>query len=785
MTDHGPFEPSRIFHNDHVGERIPHTTAAVRMPRQFVNMRRFGTPPWEQPNHGFDPHNYSLKKPLTEWDVWVPVESAVPGSLAHLLGRPEALTHWERASVDVIKAMSNPADRTYGVAPRNERLIEIDYIPHPMFFQDDILPRLLNDTPLAMLRRAMHVDTHRLMCAAPWCALVVQDYMHNLTRRRIAEARRAHLRDAFALFAPAPKLPMPRRIWEAKAAANAGILRVCLNAWQCWVSQWACTNLGVEEKWETQYLSYRPPRHFAPTLESERGQRRKVGSVGHLARQHGRWRYSIYYLLRINRMVMAWKWLVTARYQDLMIVQWAGLAGKGTRPVGRQEGKPPIRHGLARDGRGRGVGEILHGLAGDISDLSPLLRYRTGSRLISPGSTRCALRASQNVHRVSQNSIPRWMEKRFRSSSLFFDLHIRCNDFLDQNAMMGKVLDLIRVEHPEVVLAVENLHKLSAHTPVIMAAVIGSGGEAHSQTLFSTFCSLFAIRHTYVGKRFWLFLRIPTQQIAAALVETLQGLMGEVLHHVLLAAEAQDDPKWEEIKLADDRTVWHEAGTSRNVFYDFVTQSPGLAHTYLLPLVTFIWTHRREALDCAQIIAFFGSGGTAQHFLPDSLWGLSWNQPATHHNLWTTRWPRRWAGALIAIGACTIRGGWRRDRSIMGLREAIRTVPLFQRGEVWLLDELGHATPTQTGLLSDEAYPEWEEWWHCKDTLTLTAHRRNPYRLDTASEMWLRTVDEASRHLRRCTLEANRMMFSKPGPLRYDLIFPHLTKYYADQDEDA
>jgi hypothetical protein len=738
-------------------------------------MQRFGTPPWNFPNHGFDPHNYSLKYPVAEWGEVVPVELSVPGSLAHLLGRPGALTQWERASIDVLKAMSNPADRTYGIAPLNERLIEIDYIPHPMYFQDDILPRLLNDTPLAMLRRAMHVDTHRLMCAAPWCARVVQDYMHNLTRRRIAEARRAHLRDVAALFAPAPKLPMPRRIWDAKAAANAGILRVCLNAWQCWVSQWACTTLGVEEKWETHYLSYRPPRHFAPSLASERGQRRKVGSVGHLARQHGRWRNSIYYLLRINRMVMAWKWLVTARYQDLMIVQWAALAGKGTSPAGLHEGKSPIRHGLARDGRGVGFGVIQHSPSDDISDLSPLLRYRTGATAThdrgqqDPDSTRC-------VHRVSHNSIPRWMEKRFRSASLFFDLHICCDEFLGNNDMMGKVLYLIKVEHPEVVLAVENLHKLSAHMPRIMTAVIGSGGEAHYQTLFSTFCSLFVLRHTYVRKRFWLFLRIPTQQIAAALVETLQGLMEEVLHHVLLAAEAQDDQTWEEIKIADDRTVWREAGASRNVFYDFVTQSPGLKHTYLLPLVTFIWTHRSEALDCAQIVAVFGSGGIAQHFLPDSLWGLSWNQPSTHHNLWTTRWPRRWAGALIAIGACTIRGGCRRDRSIMGLREAIRTVPLFQRGEVWLLDELGHSTPTKTGLLSDEGYPEWEEWWHCKDTLTLAAHRRNPYRLDTASETWLKVLDEASRTLGRCTLEANRLMFSRPGPLRCDLLFSDLNR---------
>ena len=137
------------------------------------------------------------------------------------------------------------------------------------------------------------------------------------------------------------------------------------------------------------------------------------------------------------------------------------------------------------------------------------------------------------------------MNKRFKTGPLQPDMHIDMDEFLDVREVMNTVMSLDARDKLGVHRVLENLFSLSNHVPHILGAVIGWGSEFVTQRLYDCLCNLFIRRHTYIGTNFWLLLNIPATRIGAAIIEVLQELMAEVLHHLILALEvAESNLSW-------------------------------------------------------------------------------------------------------------------------------------------------------------------------------------------------------------------------------------------------
>ncbi len=273
----------------------------------------------------------------------------------------------------------------------------------------------------------------------------------------------------------------------------------------------------------------------------------------------------------------------------------------------------------------------------------------------------------------------------------------------------------------ETVLSLEDFHALSAHRPLWIGAVTGWGHEFPTQKLYDAFCSLFILRHTFVGSQFGLYLKVPRHNLAEAIHELLQFLLQELLHQFLRLVEVEEYGR-------------HTPGQEGiPVFHDFLWQCRDVKNIYLRPLVKFMWDHRMKVLNSAQVAAHFASRWEPRHEID---WAL--DLARCRFGLIECAWISQHTELICAIAAHT-RGGskYALDEAYRGVREAITAGSAFRRGYLEAFDSLADSLRDLFQVIVYEnGYRKWEEWWHNQDIITVFSQPLNPFRLDTANYLW-------------------------------------------------
>ena len=118
------------------------------MPGRFVNFLRFGRHPSEFANRGFDASQYALLVPSMD--------------LNDDNRRQEDSRLVRRDYLDTTVAGSHPTAIVRGPA-LGIGVGLIMRMPHAMYFQDNLLPRLINDSGVASLRRGIHKNSQRIV----------------------------------------------------------------------------------------------------------------------------------------------------------------------------------------------------------------------------------------------------------------------------------------------------------------------------------------------------------------------------------------------------------------------------------------------------------------------------------------------------------------------------------------------------------------------------------------------------------------------------------------------
>ncbi len=714
-----PEVPARIFHHAaHAGTRgLSDVAAAVRMPISLVNMHRFDHHPSEYPERGFDPAQFELRTRYFADRFHHQDMNSTWRCSPH-----ETWSTQNRDALDFRYAVTHLTDEIQDSYRVGTLLGRLRHMPHAMFFTDDVIPRLLNDTPVALLRRGEHVDIRNVMMASRGAFNLGSEYIANLVTRRVRQAKRAHRLEVARILFAYPRLSPYKALRAACGIANAGSIRICFHAWQCLVSEWARTTFGVEQKWEAECVSPHKTRKRRPIEDFERGLRRPLAPIGTMARQYGRWRFSAYYLLRIHRIFLNWKSVLAENGLRTLLTNFSALVSAPPAPC-------PASQLLGWLGQRR---PVAPGRWGPYT-----LRYRHFDSPRHP--TPWHATGDGSLHRASRLTIRRWMRKSFRASTLAFDLHINTDEFVDGRTVVGSLVRWSRESAPDLKSLVDNFLALSNHCPRMMMAVIGEGEEFVTPTPYDCLCNLFILRHTYVGLGFWLRLKIPPGQVPSAISGIIGEITAEALHHLLLLTNVLvGRTRWQTIRAEDDRTIWEERGSSRNIFGGFFAQVTDVRDDCVAPLVTFMWNHRAEVMSTAQMVAFFGTDSLAHKLFP-----LPCIDPSqVFFGLRQHLWVKSNLSSLLSIAVHSHLGSASAlDDAYEGVRIALEAVPWFRQGELVLFKgDDGLWMDLVKGILSEGWYIRWAEWWHRRDLCVTTPSVLSPDRLDTSSPIWLKTM---------------------------------------------
>ncbi|CAE8644169.1 unnamed protein product [Polarella glacialis] len=248
-----------------------------------------------------------------------------------------------RDAATFLRAVTDPSDRTRG---RGHHLATIEEVhqqhltevcticrdlPHPKHLRDNVMPRLLNDSYIAMLRRGTHLDIARLgQTSTAMQEAVVVYRSHWLIAWVRATVKEYHHTVLPRLHAMPNELSCAK-LWVSGSIANGGILKCVLSAWQALAETWRTTTCGVQEKWESMQNSEEIPANIKPStltniptvtyIEGRPPQRVANWTLDQArARRHERWLLACPGLATMHRVVAQWKWLVsTARQSNIFI----------------------------------------------------------------------------------------------------------------------------------------------------------------------------------------------------------------------------------------------------------------------------------------------------------------------------------------------------------------------------------------------------------------------------------------------------------------------------------
>ena len=267
------------------------------------------------------------------------------------------------------RAITDPSDRTtwrghHLPAPHEfklQHLVEVSGLdrdlPNPKHLQDNVMPRLLNDSYISLLRRGTHVDLANFGQTSQAMQEAFKTYRGHRQNARIKAAVKEFHQAILPRLHAIPNEQIATKLWVSGSIANGGILKVVISAWQALAETWRTTAVGIQAKWEASQNRELVPTNImpfdfinTPTITRRTGlpDRRAANWTLNQAkcRRFHRWVTTTPGLARIHRILAQWKWLASEAQQVHIFSDFARerLREKGLRPD--QD---------SATGRGRGV----------------------------------------------------------------------------------------------------------------------------------------------------------------------------------------------------------------------------------------------------------------------------------------------------------------------------------------------------------------------------------------------------------------------------------------------